>query len=62
MNTRIELAQVAENETFADVYDLLEEYSNESVVPACCIHGCTVEPDGRCEHGNPSIFLAAGVI
>jgi hypothetical protein len=31
-------------------------------VPACCTEGCEVEPDGRCEHGCPSILLAAGII
>lgn len=62
MSYRISLGQVAENETFADPMDLLEEYAFESVVPACCAMGCTVEPDGRCPHGNPSIMLAAGII
>lgn len=62
MGIRLSLAQMAENETFADAYDLLEEYANETVVPACCSDGCQVEPDGRCPHGHPSIFLAAGVI
>jgi hypothetical protein len=62
MGIRLKLAQVAENETFADVYDLLEEYSGETSMPACCSDGCMVEPDGRCEHGHPSIYLAAGII
>jgi hypothetical protein len=62
MGIRLSLAQMAENETFADAYDLLEEYANETVVPACCSDGCQVEPDGHCPHGHPSIFLAAGVI
>lgn len=34
----------------------------DSVVPACCDEGCEVEPDGRCEHGCPSVLLALGVI
>lgn len=40
----------------------LEDLMHDSVVPACCIEGCEVEPDGRCEHGNPSVLLAMGVI
>lgn len=34
----------------------------DSVVPACCSEGCQVEPDGRCEHGCPSVLLALGVM
>ncbi len=34
----------------------------DSIVPACCKHGCQVEPDGHCMHGNPSILLANGLI
>jgi hypothetical protein len=34
----------------------------DSVVPACCKHGCMVEPDGYCEHGNPSMLIANGLI
>lgn len=32
----------------------------DSVVPACCIYGCNVEPDGHCSHGNPSILIHMG--
>jgi len=35
---------------------------DDSIVPACCSEGCEVEPDGRCEHGCPSVLLAAGLI
>ena len=34
----------------------------DSCVPACCKHGCTVEPDGYCEHGQPSVLLYHGLI
>jgi hypothetical protein len=34
----------------------------DSVVPACCEHGCEVEPDGWCPHGMPSIMFDMGVI
>jgi hypothetical protein len=38
------------------------EDCTDSIVPACCDEGCEVEPDGRCEHGCPSVLLALGVI
>jgi hypothetical protein len=34
----------------------------DSVVDACCKHDCVVEPDGYCEHGNPSVLLYHGMI
>ena len=34
----------------------------DSIVPACCEEGCEVEPDGTCEHGNPSILIALGIM
>lgn len=58
---RLTLKQFAQDEGLS-VMELLEEYGNESVVPALCTEGCEVEPDGRCEHGCPSLLLAAGVI
>lgn len=42
--------------------DNVEKLAFESVVPACCIHECQVEPDGHCPHGNPSVLLDMGVI
>lgn len=59
---RLTVKQVAEELGYNSVFDLLEEYGNEFVVPACCPEGCEVEPDGRCEHGHPSILIALGVI
>ena len=35
---------------------------DDSVVPACSSEGCEVEPDGKCEHGLPSVLLVAGLI
>lgn len=40
----------------------LSEIVWESIVPACCSEGCEVEPDGECEHGNPSVLIKLGVI
>lgn len=59
---RIKISEVAENEGMEDVSELLEVFAYDSVMPACCSEGCQVEPDGRCEHGCPSILLAMGVI
>ena len=58
---RICAQQVLENNGFASV----EEAGTlllDSVMPACCTEGCDVEPDGRCEHGCPSLALALGII
>ena len=30
--------------------------------PALCTEGCEVEPDGKCQHGCPSILRTAGLI
>ena len=30
--------------------------------PAMCKHGCMVEPDGHCEHGNESMALFLNLI
>ena len=59
---RISLKQAAEDEGYESVMEYLEEGCSDSVVTALCIHGCSVEPDGRCEHGCPSPLLAAGLI
>ena len=43
--------------------DSLEELVlDSSVVPACCSEGCSVEPDGHCQHGFPSVLLKLGII
>lgn len=58
---RITAREVAEREG-VDLMELLEEATFDGVAPACCTEGCEVEPDGRCEHGCPSIMLAVGLI
>lgn len=40
----------------------LEYMAFDSLLPAMCLHGCTVEPDGHCEHGNESILLFLNMI
>lgn len=42
--------------------EALADFVCDSVAPAMCREGCEVEPDGRCEHGCPSILLALGMI
>ena len=59
---RITARKVAEQEGFESTMEMLEHYGFESVMPACCTEGCEVEPDGRCEHGCPSVMLAVGFI
>lgn len=41
--------------------DSIEELVFADVVPACCSSGCEVEPDGRCQHGHPSVLIALGI-
>lgn len=59
---RLTVEQVAKNHGYDSISELLEEYGNEAVVPACCEEDCLVEPDGTCPHGNPSILISLGVI
>lgn len=59
---RISIRELADNAGFDSKMEFLEECCADSVVPACCQHGCEVEPDGRCEHGCPSALIAAGMI
>lgn len=59
---RISLSSLMDDEGVEDEVALLERYIHESVVPALCSEYCEVEPDGYCEHGCPSVMLAAGII
>lgn len=59
---QISSAKLAENNGYLDVMDFLENCASDSIVPACCSEGCEVEPDGVCEHGNPSVLIALGMI
>lgn len=40
----------------------LQENGLEAVIPALCSDGCEVEPDGYCEHGHPSVLIAAKLL
>ena len=58
----ISLQQVAEIEGYGSDMEMLTDLGYDSIVPACCECGAQVEPDGFCEHGNPSIILEFGII
>lgn len=60
---RLTVAKALENEGYETMDEFLaSSAAQDSVVFACCDEGCQVEPDGRCEHGCPSILVAMGVI
>ena len=40
----------------------LSKLTLDSICPALCSEGCEVEHDGTCEHGNPSVLMAEGLI
>lgn len=42
--------------------ETVESCVRDCVAPAMCDEGCEVEPDGRCEHGAPSLLLACGLM
>ena len=42
--------------------ETLMEWDADGGCEAACPHGCWVEPDGRCTHGNPSWLLKLGFI
>jgi hypothetical protein len=61
MPRKLKISEVAKEQGMT-VEELLTTYGEDSVMPACCEEGCMVEPDGKCEHGHPSILLALGMI
>mgnify|MGYP005855223329 CR=1 FL=1 len=61
MNTHITINELCQEEGFS-YEQIVKEYGEESVVPACCSHGCFVEPDGTCEHGNPSFLIELNIV
>ena len=42
--------------------ETLIQWEAEGGCEAACPHGCWVEPDGHCSHGNPSWLLKLGLI
>ena len=59
---KLTLEEVAQEEGFDSIDELLNQYGSESVMPACCEEGCRVEPDGKCPHGHFSILIEFGII
>ena len=62
---RISIADYRKAEGLSDETEYLDFVGKlvcDSVAPAMCDEGCEVEPDGRCEHGCPSLLLAAGLM
>ena len=59
---KLTLEEVAQDEGFDSIDELLNQYGLEDVVPACCEEGCRVEPDGKCCHKHPSILIEFGII
>ena len=48
---------------YASLAEALADYKEvDDTYPAICSEECEVEPDGHCEHGAPSLLLAAGLI
>lgn len=44
------------------VRDMVGKYYLSPTVPACCKHECIVEPDGICQHGQPSVLVAMQIL
>jgi hypothetical protein len=59
---KLSLFELTDIQGYDDIDDFIETMMGEDVVPACCEHGCEVEPDGVCPHGNPSCLVEAKVI
>ena len=54
---QISIRKALDNAGYEDITEC-----DDSIAPACCKEGCEVEPDGTCEHGCPSVLMAAGLI
>ena len=61
---RITLRALLDREGYAsnDSTGFFMERCDDSIVPALCRESCEVEPDGKCEHGCPSVLIACGLI
>ena len=62
MAHRLTVVEVEEGEGMSAL-DILEEecFGTRVGVPAMCSEFCTVEVDGSCPHGFPSLAIAMGV-
>lgn len=57
------LKQWLKQNGYASLEQALADFSElDGLYPALCSEDCSVEPDGHCPHGAPSLLLAAGLI
>lgn len=59
---RLTIAETLDSEGYDNLEDWCRDHLLNDEAPACCSDYCTVEPDGTCPHGHPSLPLAAGLI
>lgn len=59
---RVSIKHLASEYGYDDTDEFLINECQDSVVPACCANGCSVEPDGTCHHGCPSPLIVLGII
>jgi hypothetical protein len=61
---RISVSEALSRAGFDSIVEVQREalFGRHTGVPVCCECGAMVEPDGQCEHGNPSVLLAKGLI
>jgi hypothetical protein len=61
---RISVSTALERAGFDSIVDVQREalFGRQTGVPVCCECGAIVEPDGHCQHDNPSVLLAKGLI
>jgi len=45
-----------------EVMAQLEEWAEDDGCEAACPHGCWVESDGTCDHGQPSWLVVLGMV
>ena len=59
---KITLDELTNEWGYDSIYEMIEDYALENVVPAVCSQGCDVEPDGVCSHGNNSFLIELGIV
>ena len=61
---RISVSEALSRAGFDSIVEVQREalFGRHTGVPVCCDCGAMVEPDGHCEHGNPSVLLAKSLI
>lgn len=62
MIASLKLEETATKLGYSSIWELRKAFSYEIQVPACCRLGCLVDPNEKCEHGNPSIFSTKDIV